>query len=93
VLGWTFQPAIPTPSRDYHLFAYSEAGGGGIRQVVQDGVPRSTPTVHVENTQETYDAALAAGAESVSPPTKVMEGVCTACSGPWRRADLLAPTE
>jgi hypothetical protein len=70
VLGWTFQPAIPTPSRDYHLFAYSEAGGGGIRQVVQDGVPRSTPTVHVENTQETYDAALAAGAESVSPPTK-----------------------
>jgi predicted enzyme related to lactoylglutathione lyase len=82
VLGWTFQPAIPTPSGDYHLFAYSEAGGGGIRQVVQDEVAGSTPTVHVENAQETDDAALAAGAESVSPPAKIMEGVCTACSAP-----------
>jgi len=40
--------------------------------------PRSTPSVHVENTPATYDAALAAGAESASPPTKIMEGVCTA---------------
>jgi hypothetical protein len=30
VLGWTFQPAIPTPSGDDHMLAYSEAGGGGI---------------------------------------------------------------
>jgi len=82
VLGWTFQPAIPAPSGAYHLFAYSGVGGGGIGQVVQDEVPRSTPTVHVENTQETYGSALAAGAESVSPPTKIMEGVCTAWSAP-----------
>lgn len=25
VLGWTFQPPFPTPSGDYHLFAYSYA--------------------------------------------------------------------
>jgi predicted enzyme related to lactoylglutathione lyase len=78
VLGWTFQPAFPTPNGDYHLFAYSEEGGGGIRQVAADEVPGSTPTVHVEDTQAAYDAALAAGAEPVSPPTKVMEGVCVA---------------
>jgi hypothetical protein len=34
--------------------------------------------VHVENTQASYDAALANGAESIQPPTRVMDGVCTA---------------
>lgn len=78
MLGWTFQPPFPTPAGDYHLFAYSEAGGGGIRQTGPDEVPGSIPTVHVESTQAAYDAALAAGAESVRPPTKVMDGVRTA---------------
>ena len=78
VLGWTFQPAFAGPTGDYHLFAYSESGGGGIRQTAPDEVPGSTPTVHVENTQAAYDAALEAGAESVSPPTYIMDGVCTA---------------
>jgi predicted enzyme related to lactoylglutathione lyase len=75
VLGWTFQPAFPSPAGDYHLFAYSESGGGGIRHTAQGEAPGSTPTVHVEDTQTAYDAALAAGAESVSPPETVMEGV------------------
>jgi len=78
VLGWTFQPAFPTPNGDYHLFAYSAEGGGGIRHTAPDEKPGSTPTVHVENTQAAYDAALAAGAKPVSPPTKVMDGVCIA---------------
>ena len=78
VLGWTFQPAFPTPGGDYHLFAYSESGGGGIRHTAPDEAPGSTPTVHVENTQAAYDAALQAGAEPVSPPTRVMDGVCIA---------------
>ena len=78
VLGWKFQPALPTPRGDYHLFAYSETGGGGIRQTAPGEVPGSTPTVHVENTQAAYDAAIRAGAESVSPPTRVMDGVCIA---------------
>ena len=42
--------------------------------------------VHVENTQASYDAALAAGAESVRPPTKVMAGVCVALSSSTRRS-------
>jgi predicted enzyme related to lactoylglutathione lyase len=78
VLGWAFQPPSPTPGGDYHLFAYSEAGGGGVRQTAPGERPGSTPSVHVEDTQAAYDAAMAAGAEPVSPPTKVMEGVCTA---------------
>lgn len=78
VLGWTFQPPFPTPGGDYHLFAYSASGGGGIRQTAPDEAPGSTPTVHVESTDVSYAAALAAGAESVQPPTKIMDGVCTA---------------
>ena len=78
VLGWTFQPAFSTPRGDYHLFAYSESGGGGIRQAPPGEMPGSTPTVHVENTHAAYDAALAAGATSITPPTKVMDGVCIA---------------
>ena len=78
VLGWTFQPPFPTPAGDYHLFAYSEAGGGGIRQTAAAEVPGSTPTVHVQDTRAAFDAALAAGAEEVSPPHFVMEGVCIA---------------
>jgi uncharacterized protein len=27
VLGWIFRPAFPTRGGDYHLFAYSGAGG------------------------------------------------------------------
>lgn len=75
VLGWTFQPPFPSPAGDYHLFAYSETGGGGIRATGEGESPGSTPTVHVEDTQASYDAALAAGAESIEPPTTVMEGV------------------
>jgi hypothetical protein len=47
-------------------------------RVAPDELPRSAPTVRVENTQETYDGALAAGAESVSPPAMIIEGVCIA---------------
>jgi predicted enzyme related to lactoylglutathione lyase len=78
VLGWTFQPAFPTPAGDMHLFAYSDSGGGGIRAIAPDETPGSTPTVHVNDTQSAYDEALAAGAESVRPPTKIMDGVCVA---------------
>jgi predicted enzyme related to lactoylglutathione lyase len=78
VLGWQFQPPFPSPAGEYHLFAYSDSGGGGIRPVAPGEVPGSTPTVHVEDTQAAYDAALAAGAEPVNPPERVMDGVCVA---------------
>ena len=78
VLGWAFQPVLPTPGGDYHLFAYSDSGGGGIRQVAAGEAPGSTPTVHVADTVAAYEAALAAGAEAVRPPTRIMAGVCVA---------------
>lgn len=78
VLGWEFQDPFPTPAGEYHLFAYSDSGGGGVRQVGPGEQPGSTPTVHVRDTQATYDAALAAGAEPVAEPHQVMEGVCVA---------------
>ncbi len=78
VLGWTFQPPFEGPTGDYHLFAYSDKGGGGIRATAADEKPGSTPTVHVEDTRASYESALAKGASSLQPPTNVMEGVCIA---------------
>jgi uncharacterized protein len=75
VFGCTFQPAFPGPAGEYHLFAYSEQGGGGIRQTASSEAPGSTPTVHVDDSDQAYRAALAAGAESVAEPHDIMPGV------------------
>jgi len=75
VLGWWFLPPLPRSEGDYHLFASSESGGGGIRQTAPGEAPGSTPTVHVANTDAAYDDALAAGAESVRRPETVTKGV------------------
>jgi uncharacterized protein len=77
-LGWTFMPGVPTDSGEYHLFAYSEQGGGGIRRVQPPEVPGSIPFVHVEDCRAAFDRAIEAGAEEMIPPTRVMEGVTTA---------------
>ena len=78
VLGWDFRPALPTPTGDYHLFAYSDKGGGGIRATAPGENPGSTPTVHVADVRAAFEQALREGATAVTPPTKVMEGVTVA---------------
>jgi uncharacterized protein len=78
VLGWTFQPSFPIPGGEYHLFTYSEQGGGGIRRNNPPEVPGSIPYVHVEDAQAAFDKALRAGAAEMFPPTRVMEGVTVA---------------
>ncbi len=75
VFPWTFQAPFQSPQGDYHLFAYSEQGGGGIRQAADGESPGSIPTVHVDDADATHRAALAAGAESVMEPHDVMPGV------------------
>lgn len=75
VFGWQFQPPFPSPAGPYHLFAFSGQGGGGIRQTTSGEAPGSMPTVHVDDTDEAYRAALAAGAESVAEPEDIMPGV------------------
>lgn len=78
VLGWKFKPSFPTPGGEYHLFAYSELGGGGIRANNPPEMPGTIPYVHVENTQAAFEKALREGAEEMLSPIKVMEGVTVA---------------
>lgn len=78
VLGWTFMPSFPAPEGDYHLFSYSDQGGGGIRKVNSAETPGSVPYVHVRDTRAAFATALNSGAEEMLPPTSVMEGVTIA---------------
>ncbi len=66
------------PGGEYHLFAYAEKGGGGIRATTPSESPHSTFTVHVADCQESFDKALREGAEPMMPPTRIMEGVTIA---------------
>ena len=77
-LGWTFLPSMPTPEGDYHLFAYSEMGGGGIRRNNPPEVPGSIPYLHVRDTQASFDKALREGAEEMLSPMRIMEGITVA---------------
>lgn len=78
VLGWQFTHIFPTADGDYHLFAYSDQGGGGIRATHAGEAPGSVPTVHVADAREAFDNAVRAGAQALMPPTRVMEGVTIA---------------
>jgi uncharacterized protein len=78
VLGWTFKPSFPTPAGEYHLFAYSDKGGGGIRSNNPPEVPGSVPYVHVADARAAFEKALQAGAEAMFPPERVTEGVTIA---------------
>jgi uncharacterized protein len=79
VLGWTFKPSFPMPGGgEYHLFAYSDKGGGGIRPNNPPEVPGSLPYVHVADTRAAFEKALREGAEEMFPPERVMEGVTIA---------------
>jgi hypothetical protein len=78
VLGWTFKPSVPTPTGDYHLFSYSAQGGGGIHRTEPSETPGSIPYVHVADAQRAFEQALREGAEQITAPTRVMEGVTIA---------------
>lgn len=79
VLGWTFQPPFPAPGGgEYHLFAYSEKGGGGIRRTNPSEQPHSSFSVHVADAHEAFEKALREGATAITPPTSVMDGVTIA---------------
>jgi|SRR5690242_9184945 uncharacterized protein len=78
MFGWTFKPSMPSPNGEYHLFAFSETGGGGIRQTHATETPSSMPVVHVADAKAAFDKALSEGAHEIMPPTRVMEGVTVA---------------
>lgn len=79
VLGWTFKEGFPMGSgEEYHLFTYSDQGGGGIRRNNPPEVPGSIPYVSVADVREAFDKALAEGAEEMFAPERIMEGVTIA---------------
>jgi uncharacterized protein len=75
VLRWKFMPSFPTPEGEYHLFAYSDQGGGGIRSTGPAEAPSSLPYVHVADTDAAFAKAVREGAEEVLAPNTVMSGV------------------
>jgi predicted enzyme related to lactoylglutathione lyase len=63
---------------EYHLFAYSDQGGGGIRKTNPSEAPGSSFSVHVADARAAFEQALREGAEEMVPPTQVMPGVTIA---------------
>ena len=78
VLGWAFTATFPTPAGEYHLFAYSDQGGGGVRPTDAGERPGSVPFIHVEDAHAAFSHALEAGAEEIQAPRRMSEGVTTA---------------
>ncbi len=78
VMGWTFTTSFPTPGGEYHLFAYSDKGGGGIRSINPPEVPGSIPYIHVADARAVFEKAVREGAETMLPPERVTEGVTIA---------------
>ena len=79
VLGWTFKPSFPMPGGgEYHLFMYSDKGGGGIRPNNPPEMPGSIPYIHVADTRAAFEKALQEGAQEMLAPERIMEGVTIA---------------
>ena len=73
-LGWKFRPSMQmSDGGEYHLFTYSELGGGGIRANQPPEVPGTVPYVQVKSVKAAYDRSLRAGAEEMMSPMAVME--------------------
>jgi len=86
--GLTFKPNFPMPGGgEYHLFAYSDKGGGGIRQNNPPGMPGSIPYIHVADARAAFEKALREGAEEMFRLTG--DGGCHDCDRPgtWRSPD------
>ncbi|HEU5175406.1 MAG TPA: VOC family protein [Gemmatimonadaceae bacterium] len=78
VFGWKFMPPMPMGDGEYHLFAYAEQGGGGIRATGPAEDPGALPYVHVADAHDAFAKAVEAGAEPVQPPERIMQGVTIA---------------
>jgi uncharacterized protein len=79
VLGWDFMASFPMPDGgEYHLFRYSDQGGGGVRPTNSSEAPGSIPFIHVRDAREAFQKALREGAEEMFQPSRMMEGVTIA---------------
>jgi predicted enzyme related to lactoylglutathione lyase len=78
VLGWSFKPGLVGPAGEYHLFTYSDTGGGGIHAGGPAEDLGSVPFIHVADVHTSFAKAVEQGAVAIRPPEKVIEGVCVA---------------
>ncbi len=75
VLGWKFQPAMPTPDGPYQMWRSQNDTGGGIRSNHPPEIPGTIPYCEVKGIQATYKKALAAGAVEVMAPMEIPGGM------------------
>ncbi len=73
VLGWKFAPPMETPGGPYRMWAFENKTGGGIRTNNPPEAPGSIPYCEVADIRQSFDAAIAAGAQSMLPP-QALEG-------------------
>ncbi|MGH7725625.1 MAG: VOC family protein [Candidatus Eiseniibacteriota bacterium] len=78
VLGWTFKPSMMMPEGEYHLFMYSNKGGGGIHQTGPSESPGTLPYVSVPDTTRVFDKAIREGAEEIMAPNRMGNGITLA---------------
>ena len=75
VLGWKFGQAMPTPAGPYHMWAFNNGTGGGIRSNNPPETPGSIPYCEVADIKATFAKALAAGASAMMPPESLGDGM------------------
>lgn len=73
-LGWKFGKSVPLPEGPYHMWAYGNEGGGGVRGLAPSEQPGAIPYCEVPRMQAAWDKALAAGARALMPPAQVPGG-------------------
>jgi predicted enzyme related to lactoylglutathione lyase len=77
-LGWKFRPSFQMPDGEYHLFTYSDKGGGGIRKNSPAEMPGTIPYVQVASVKAAFAKALKAGAEEMMAPEAIMDDLSIA---------------
>lgn len=75
VLGWQFGQATPTPGGPYHMWRFENDTGGGIRSNNPPEQPGTIPYCEVRGIRDTFDQALAAGAEEMLEPQALPNGM------------------
>lgn len=74
-LGWSFQPPMPMPGGDYHMWEAGDGESGGVRSNMPPESPGTIAYVTVTNMQRAYDKALKNGATPMLPPTAIGGGM------------------
>jgi len=75
VLGWKFQPPVPSPAGPYHMWRFDIGTGGGLRANRSPEGPGAVPYVEVKDIKTTFKKAIAAGATEMMRPEALPGGM------------------